>query len=54
LITVWLLARIAARPRERGLKPERGAGSPAAAERNGAALIGTARFGQCKRCRVAG
>ena len=49
-----LLARIAARPRERGLKPERGAGSAAAAERSGAALTGTARFGQCTRCQVAG
>ncbi len=31
--------RSSARPRERGLKPERGAGSADAAERSGAALI---------------
>ena len=32
-----------ARPRERGLKPERGAGRAAAAERSGAALTSTPR-----------
>ena len=37
-MTIRLVVCVSARPRERGLKPERGAGSAVAAERSGAAL----------------